>query len=81
MLGTMPLVFRVRELREVRGWSQAELARRCSLRPATLSAIESNSTTGIDLSTLGALADALECDPGSIIVREGPRPKRARKAS
>jgi transcriptional regulator with XRE-family HTH domain len=75
MLTDMALVFRVREFREVKGWTQAELARRCALRPATLSAIETNSTTGIDLATLEAIADALDVEPGFLIARE-PRTKK-----
>lgn len=78
MTEPMPLQFRVRELREALGWTQAELARLATLRPATLSAIERNETTGIDLSTLEALADALNVDPGYLIVREAPR-KGARR--
>lgn len=65
---TVPLTFRVRELREAKGWSQAELARRAGLRPATLSAIETNQTTGIDLATLDAIATALQVDAGFLIV-------------
>jgi transcriptional regulator with XRE-family HTH domain len=70
MENTVPLTFRVRELREAKGWSQAELARRAGLRPATLSAIETNQTTGIDLTTLDALAMALGVEAGFLIVSQ-----------
>lgn len=73
---TVPLAFRVRELREAKGMTQAELARRSGLRPATLSAIETNQTTGIDLATLEAIARELEVEPGFLIIREPTRRKR-----
>ena len=66
-----PIQLRVRELREARGWSQAELARRADVRPATLSNIETEQTKGIDFETLEKLAAALGCDPGYLIVKKG----------
>lgn len=66
-----PIQLRVRELREARGWSQAELARRADVRPATLSNIETGQTKGIDFETLEKLAAALRCDPGYLIVKKG----------
>ena len=66
-----PIQLRVRELREARGWSQAELARRADVRPATLSNIETRQTKGIDFETLEKLAKALGCDPGYLIVKKG----------
>lgn len=59
------------ELREARGWSQRELARRARVRQATLSAIEAGQTTGIDFETLERLAKALDVDPGYLIVKKG----------
>ncbi len=64
-------MLRVRELREARGWSQRELARRAGVRQATLSAIENEQTSGIDFETLERLAKALEVDPGYLIVKKG----------
>lgn len=66
---TMPIVFRVRELREALGITQSALAKRAGIRPATLSAIENNQTSGIDLATLEALARELRVEPGFLIVR------------
>ena len=66
-----PIQLRVRELREARGWSQAELARRTDVRPATLSNIETGQTKGIGFDTLEKLAKALGCDPGYLIVKKG----------
>jgi transcriptional regulator with XRE-family HTH domain len=67
----MPIVLRVREIREAKGWSQAELADRAGIRRATLSAIESGQTKGVDFATLERLAKALEVDPGYLIVKRG----------
>ena len=62
------LRLRVKELREARGWSQAELAKKASIRRPTLSAIESEQTSGIDFDVLERLAKALGVDPGYLIV-------------
>lgn len=64
-----PIALRVRELRRVKAWSQAELARRAGIRPATLSDIENGRTKGIDFDTLERLADVLGCDPGYLIIK------------
>jgi len=62
---------RIRELREARGWSLGELARRASLRPSTLSAIENHHTKGVDFETLEKLAKALEVDAAYLLVTRG----------
>ena len=66
-----PIVLRVRELREAKGWSQRDLARRAKVRQATVSAIEAGQTKGIDFVTLERLAKALAVDPGYLIVKKG----------
>lgn len=66
-----PITFRVRELREARGWTQRELARLANVRPNTVLDIEYGRTTRIDLEVLGRLARALEVDPGYLIVKRG----------
>jgi len=63
---------RVRELREARGWSQAELARRAGVRVATVNRIELERTNAIDFRVLDVLAHALEVDPGYLITRTRP---------
>ena len=65
------ITLRVKELREAKGWSQAELADKAGIRRATVSAIESNQTTGVDFETLERMAQALGCDPGYLIVKKG----------
>ena len=69
----MTLVIRVKELRKAKGWSQAELARRASIRPSTLVDMEKGRSARIELDALERLADALGVDPGFLIMRA---PKR-----
>ena len=66
-----PISLRVKELRQAKGWSQAELAEKAGIRRATLSAIEAEQTTGVDFETLQSLAQSLGCDPGYLIVKKG----------
>lgn len=72
MLGT-----RIRQLREARGISQPELARRVRIAQASLSLIESGKTRSLKASTLMRLAKELDADPEYIrtgrtpTVREG----------
>lgn len=61
---------RIRELRDARGWSQAELAERARIRAATVSNIEAGKTKGIDFATLEAIANALGVDAGYLVVHE-----------
>jgi transcriptional regulator with XRE-family HTH domain len=72
-----PITIRIRELREARGWTQIELAKRAAVRQATISAIEAGQTSGIDFDVLERLADALAVDPGFLIAR--PRSDRKGK--
>lgn len=62
-----PISLRVREFRQAKGWSQAELAELAGIRRATLSAIESEQTKGIDFETLERLAEALEVNAAILI--------------
>jgi transcriptional regulator with XRE-family HTH domain len=64
-------MLRIRELREAKGWSLRELARRARVRPSTLSAIETGQTSGIDFATLERLARTLKVDPGFLVVKRG----------
>lgn len=56
------LAERVAELRKARGWSVAELARQSNLSHAAINKVESGEVETPRLSTLQALADALEVD-------------------
>lgn len=66
-----PLTLRIRELREVKDWSQAELARRSGVDQAIISRLESGETQSINFPNLEKLAKALRCDPGYLIVKKG----------
>jgi transcriptional regulator with XRE-family HTH domain len=71
----MPIRLRIREARELAGWTQEELAAKAGIRRATLSRLERGLTKGIDFATLEQLADALEVRADRLIVHE---PKRRR---
>lgn len=64
-----PIRLRLRELRRARGWSQTELARRAGVRQATVSHLESGAAAKLSLEVLERLADALQVDPGYLLVR------------
>ena len=66
-----PLTLRIRELREVKDWSQAELARRSGVDQAIISRLESGETQSINLPNLEKLAKALGVRPGLPHRKEG----------
>lgn len=72
-----PLGLRIREAREAKGWTQAELAQKAGIRRATVNRIENQRIYTIDLAVLEKLADALGVDPALLIVRESGK-RRAR---
>ncbi len=74
----MEITIRVRELRDQRGWSQSEVARRAGVRQATLSAIENGDTKGIDFETLERLALAFDTHPAVFIEWHEPRGRKQR---
>jgi transcriptional regulator with XRE-family HTH domain len=65
----MSITLRVQELREVRTWSQAELARQSGVDQSVISRLERGETKAISFKNLERLADALGCDPGYLIFR------------
>jgi transcriptional regulator with XRE-family HTH domain len=62
-----PLALRIRQARQRKGWSQAELARRAGIRQATVSKYERAAITSVDLRVLERLAKALGVRPRSLI--------------
>ncbi len=64
-----PIVLRVKELREKRGWSQSELARQSGVTQQTISKIELRQTEAVAFDVLELLADALDVHPGGLIQR------------
>lgn len=71
--GMTPIALRLREVREVKGWSQAELARRSGVNQGIISRLESGETQSVNFPNLEKLARALEVDPGYLIVKKGKR--------
>lgn len=62
----MTIALRIREFRERKGWSQAELARRAGLHNSVVNRAE-RGQTDITMATLEKLAKALSVDPRSLI--------------
>jgi transcriptional regulator with XRE-family HTH domain len=69
-----PITIRLREVRESKAISQAELARRAGVTRATINRIENARVTSIDLVVLEKLADALDIDAALLLVHRGRRP-------
>lgn len=57
----------VRTIREARGYSQGELARRAGIAKATVNDLESNADRSPGLDTLGKIADALDVHIATLI--------------
>jgi DNA-binding Xre family transcriptional regulator len=66
----MPTVFHLREVLESKGISQSDLARQSGVSFATINRLCTNATGMVSLETLDKLAQALEVEPGELIVRE-----------
>ena len=62
----MPILIRLREMREGKGMTQTQLAEKSGIPQATIWRIESG-TQRIDLRVLEALADALGVDAALLI--------------
>ena len=65
-----PLTVRIKELREVKGWSQAELSRRSGVAQGMISRMENGQVESVHLPALEKLGKALGCDPGYLIVKK-----------
>ena len=73
-----PIHIKLRELRAEKGLTQEALAEIAQVRQGTISAIERNATSRIDLKVLERLADALGCEPGDLVERV-PAPRKRKK--
>jgi transcriptional regulator with XRE-family HTH domain len=67
------IYLRIEELRNAKGWSQAELARRSGVPQPTISRLEARKSNSIDLVNLERLADALGVNAAVLIEHERPR--------
>jgi transcriptional regulator with XRE-family HTH domain len=65
----MAIYLRLRELRLALGLTQAELATRAGVRRATVSRLENDRVSAIDLGVLEKLADLLGVEPGFLLSR------------
>jgi len=63
-----PIILRIQELRERRGWSQAELARRAGVARATINRLELHPPLRLDILPLEGIARALQVDPAYLII-------------
>lgn len=73
-----PIGHRLRELREARGWTQAELAKQSGVRQGTISKLEAG-TSGGTITVAERLAAALGVDAGYLLSQPTAKPKRQRK--
>lgn len=71
-----PIAFRIRELREAAGLSQAQLAERAGVRQATVSELETGKSRRL-LDVIDKLARALRVEPGELLQR-APKARRRR---
>jgi len=70
-----PARFRLKELREARGLTQAALANQVGVRQATIADLENGNTRKDTLQLIDRLCTALGVEPGELIVREPRRRK------
>ena len=64
-----PIHVKLSQLREARGWTQAELAERAGVTRATVSRIEGRKVASLNIKVFEKLADALDVDPTVLIDR------------
>lgn len=62
------MIFRVKSLREKAGMSQVQLSEKSGITRAVISKIEHNDSPKVNVTTLIALADALNCEPGDLFL-------------
>ncbi|MGH9897072.1 MAG: helix-turn-helix domain-containing protein [bacterium] len=65
-----PVRLRTRELREAKGWSQADLARRSGVPQSTISRLEAGEQESVNFVHLERLAEVLRVDAALLIVHE-----------
>lgn len=75
----MPLKLDAAKMRELRvslDLTQAEAAKRAAMPQSRWSDIEGRGQTNVTVETLGIIADALSCDPATLLVKLTPKRKK-----
>ena len=67
---------RLKELRQAKGITQVELAERAEIDQARISRLEAGEGRSIGLDALARLCEALNCQPGDLLVQVGRKQKR-----
>jgi putative transcriptional regulator len=67
----VPVVVHLDRLLEERGMTLTELAQRGDVTVANLSILKNGRARAVRFSTLAALCEALECQPGDLLGYEG----------
>jgi putative transcriptional regulator len=73
----MPIVINVDVMLARRKMRLNELAEKVGITPQNLSVLKTGKARAIRFSTLEKLCEVLECQPGDLIVFEGPTKSRA----
>lgn len=60
------MIYKIKELRELKGMSQDELAKKSSVSRTTISGLESGSIANTTASTISKIAEALEVQVSDI---------------
>jgi putative transcriptional regulator len=60
-------VFNLKNLIDMKGMTQTELARKAGIREATMSAILNNTIKEVSVSNMEKICDTLDCAPGDFI--------------
>ena len=71
----MPIAVKLDDLLHDRRMTLTELADRIGLTLANLSILKTGKARAIRFSTLAAICDALDCQPGDVLVFESKRAK------
>jgi transcriptional regulator with XRE-family HTH domain len=74
-----PIVLRIKEFRDAREWSQAELSRISKVPQPTISRIEAGRTRSIEFAVLERLARAFGKHPSDLVGMEEGAPTKPRK--
>ena len=75
----MPIVVKLDDMLEDRGMTLTDLADRVGMTLANLSILKTGKARAVRFSTLEAICDALECQPGDILEFEDGRAQREPK--